>query len=342
MEYRSLSEEEKEPGAFEPFLAEHPGNEARRIAAMHWYFGKLAENHEGLEELKHHTLRMVEHHPDNNDIFIYNVSACYLDPEYRRVLIDRLEKQLNEGHKSAAVYSNLAGLCRTGALPLVGDDEDERQRIFRYYGLPKDTQLITEVDQQLAQKAVAYFRSAVEAATEEDSYVALYSGQLANLLLALDRTEEAAEACEATLPHVSDSSRPDFLVAYGRCLSNAGRLEDAKRILQQVRAAEEKGYEQGPGHATTSAESQLGFIALKEGDRVAAKNYLLSSCDVKKCCHNTTMGFSLDLADALFEEREYDAVITFCRAVLERFTPNQPETKRLLELAGKAADATIP
>ena len=83
--------------------------------------------------------------------------------------------------------------------------------------------------------------------------------------------------------------------------------------------------------------TRLGLIALESGDVIEAKKLLLASADVQRCCHNSTRGMPLNLAKRLQEAGEYEAVIRYCRLVLDRFTPNQVETKKLLQLCTATA-----
>ncbi len=57
---------------------------------------------------------------------------------------------------------------------------------------------------------------------------------------------------------------------------------------------------------------------------------LLASADVQKSCRNTTNGMPLELANRLYDAGEFASVAEYCELVLDRFTPEQPETQALL------------
>lgn len=324
--YLALSEAEKSPSSFEPFLEKNPKDHAARVAALNWYMG------EGdIDGLKRHTALMIEHHPAEATIKFANGAAFYQDRQFLISAIEQLEARLAAGAEGHGVYWNLAGLCEKGAIPPVGVDPQQRAEFLRYYGLPDDTVLLHEVDEELAAKAVQYFRDAIDAASKDDFYVVFYSEQLATLLRRLDRNEEAVQVCERALPHVDKSADPDFLTTYGEALWSLWKLDEAKEVLTSVRKHDAEGFEGGPGHATTMAETYLGLIALQEGDLTGAGNLLLSSARVHHCCHNITKGFPLILARRLLEAGERNAVAEFCRVVDRDFTPDRPEVRALLE-----------
>jgi len=324
-----LPEDEKRPEKFEPFLREHPEDETRREAALVWY----SRRESNTDKLRYHTLEMVKHHPANMDIFWANASAFFAKPDYRLEVIRNLEDQVAAGHTQHEVYLNLAITCEQGAIPPVAENPESRSRFLRYYGLPEDTQLPTEVDRLLAGKAVQYFEFALSTSEADDFYAAFYSEQLADLLMRLGEPEKAAVICEKALPHVTDMTRAHFLVTYGRCLRESGNTARAKEILAQVRGCDKDGFNKGPGSATASAETALGLIAMEEGDIETAKKYLLSSCNVQRDCGNITGGLSLELARKLFDAGERDVVAEYCQQVLSKFTPDQEETKNLLHRA---------
>ena len=326
--YFSLSEDEKAPSSFEPFLEDNPEDRWRRVAALNWY------SREGdIDRLKHHTARMIEHHPAEMMIRFANSTAFYQDREYLLRVVDQLEGRLAEGAREHGLYWNLAAICEKGATPPVNDDPQRRARFLRYYGLPDDTVLLREVDNGLAAKAVQYFRDAIDTAAGDDFYVVFYSEQLVGLLRALDRNAEAVQVCERALRHADSVAAPDFFATYGECLWSTRKIEKAKQILKSVRSRDTEGFSRGPGHATTRAETYLGLISLREGDVAGARDLLLSSCQVQQCCHNITKGFPLLLAYELLEAGERDAVVEFCRIVERDFTPDRPEIQALLDQA---------
>ena len=326
--YFALSEEEKDPSSFEPLLEENPEDYAARVAALTWYMSER-----DIDKLKHHTALMIQHHPAESMIQFANSSAFYEDRQFLIDSIEQLEARLASGANEHGVLWNLASLCEQAAIPPVGADPQQRAEFVRYYGLPDDTEFLTEVDQEFADKAVKYFRSAVDAGAEEDFYVVFYSEQLTTLLRGLDRIEEAVQVCERALPHVDKSANPDFLTTYGEALWASRRIDEAKEALSSVRKRDAEGFEGGPGHATTLAETYLGLIALQEGDLTIAGEQLLSSTRVQRCCHNITKGFPLILARRLVEVGEHEVVAEFCQVVARDFTPDRPELRTLLEQA---------
>jgi hypothetical protein len=325
----SLASEEKHPKKFEPYLRENPEDGVRRSAALDWYGRKEKD----VARLRHHTLEMVKHHPANFNIFFANSSLFFANPDFRVEVIRNLEEQVAAGHTQHGVYWNLALICKQAAIPPVGHDLEGKSRFLRKHGLPQDAELPTNIDTFLAGKAAQYFESAVAASKGDDFNIAFYSRQLAELFIELDRPKKAAAVCENVLPNVKGIAKANFLVTYGRCLLASGNIFQAKNVLVQVRPCDKEGFDGGPGHATASAETTLGLIAMEEGDIATAKGYLISSCNVQGCCHNSTIGLSLNLASQLFDEREYDAVAHYCREVLKKFTPEQEETKALLRRA---------
>ncbi len=331
--WMSLSADEKRPEKFEAYLKDNPQDSGRRTAALAWY----SRHEKDITKLKHHTRRMIRYHPSNMHIFFANCSMFYLEPEYRKEVIALLENHVNKGHGERGLYENLAWVCEQGAVPPVNDDPNDRERFLRYYGLPKGTELPTDVNTELADKAVSYFRCAIAASRGDKFYISLNSEKLIDLLINLDRLDEALATCKNALPHLDDITKPDFLVTYGRCLREKGRIEEAKKILGQVRGCDKEGFEEGPGHATAKAETLLGLIALKDSNVSAAKRYLLSSCDVQKCCHNITKGLSLRLARRLLEVGECQVVAEYCQTILQDFTPDQKETQDILRRALRTA-----
>ena len=332
----SLYPEDKRPEKFEPFLKENPESEERRSYALRWY-SRDERAEKDFDKLKHHTREMIKYHPENMYIYIQNIVSFYRHPEYRLEVIQLLEEQVAAGQSQHGVYGNLAQACEQGAIPPPCDTPEKKAGFLRYYGLSENTQLPTEVDAGLADKAEQYFRAAITASTGADFRIAFYSRQLADLLVELDKLDEAVAVCERALPYVKQPFKSNFLVTYGACLKAYGRADDAKQILSQVREIDTEGFQEGPAHATTDAETQLGLIALKEGNTDTAKQYLLSSCDVQRCCHNSTMGLPLVLARKLLKMGQCEVVAKYSRKVVEGFTPWQKETEDLLQKAMRGA-----
>lgn len=323
----SLPEEEKHPDRFEPYLKAHPEDETRRAAAVVWYYRR----DRNVEKLKHHTLLLAKHHPGNTDIFFSNAAVFYADPAYRIEVSSILEKHIEEGTAKASTYWMLGEMYERAAVPPKFDNEGARERFLRNYGLPQNAPLPDSLDVTKAGRAATYYRRAMEETDEFWHQMAAES--LVGLLVRLDKPKEAADICTTELPTVHEVVKPDFLVTCGHALHKAEQRDEAKRVLREVRIVDHEGFEGGPGHATTKAFTRLGLIAIELGDLQEASRMLLASADVQKCCHNTTIGMPLELANRLFDAGEFAPVAEYCELVLNRFTPEQPETKKLLELA---------
>lgn len=325
----SLSPADSRPERFDPYLKQHPENLARREAALMFY----GRHDQDKAKLKQHTLAMIAYHPDNFEIYFMNLPEFYADPKYLLQVIAALEKQVAAGHREHGLYYNLAQAYEQAAIPPVGDDPAKRERFLQYYGLPLDTRLRTTVDGKGADKAIGYYKQAVKRAGKDRFHIGFYSEPLVRLLTYLDRMDAAIAVCKKTLPSLETMSRPDFLVTYGECLYKTKRTQEAKDILAQVRACDKEGNGYGNGHATMEAETQLGLIALDEGNTAEASKHLLASCDVQQCPHNITKGFPLELARRLLKAGARESVLTFCKKVLADFTPEQKETQDLLREA---------
>ncbi len=314
--WMSLSDEEKRPEHFEPYLSKHPDDEARRTAAVVWY----QRRDRSTEKLEHHTLRLAEHHPGNTWIYFSNVSAFYADPAYRREVCDRLDRHVENGEAKASTFWMLGKMYGQAAIPPLDDKSPARpERFFRYFGLPEDTPIPTETNQALAERAASNYQRAIQ---ESDPFWRRMSARaLADLLIKLEKPEEAVAVCEAHLRRVEQEVNPDLLVTYGHALQLAEQTQEAVRVLRRVSKLDREGFERGPAHATMAALTRLGLIALESRDVIESKKLLLASADVQRCCHNTTKGMPLKLAKRLQEAGECEAVTQFCRLVLERFTP---------------------
>jgi len=116
-------------------------------------------------------------------------------------------------------------------------------------------------------------------------------------------------------------------------MRKAGKIPEAKSILMQVRPCDHEGFEGGPADVTTAAENILGQIALDEGNVREACNYLLSSSNVQRCCHNSTLGLPANLAKMLLKQGQYDCVIKYCRIALSKFAHGENEMKSVLQQA---------
>ncbi|HEX5324814.1 MAG TPA: hypothetical protein VFW40_13585 [Capsulimonadaceae bacterium] len=328
----ALNSANQDPNVFGPHLLDHPDNEGFRAAAM-IYYSRVSKS---FAQLRKNTFAMIEFHPDNVSIYYENATQFYVRPKYRDEIIRHLEDQLRRGHKERDLYWILAKICAQGAIPPVVNSSWGRARFIRYFGLAKNAKLQTQVDLALADKAVQYFKDAIAVASDMRFYPGFYSKQLAALLQSLDREEEALEVCKAALPVLSEVEKADFLVQYADCLLNTHQPDEAKRVLGQVRACDTEGFDGGSAHATTEAETLLGLTALREGNIADASDHLLASCQVQKCPHNVTKGFSLALARKLLDSGQATPVIQFCETVLAHFTPTQKETEELLHRAREA------
>ncbi len=325
-----LPEEEQKPETFEPYLAAHPDDLARREAALVWYSRRERDE----EKLKAHTLEMAKRHPGNMHIYFENSRLFYLDAEYRERVVEAVEGQLEQCDDDHNVLWVLAMTCEHNAIPPKCEQAVDRERWLQYYGLPSDYQISMEIDHERAEKAIAYYRRAIAAAEGEDFYPAFYSEQLADLLMALERYEEALVACEAALPHVEEVSKPGLYLSYATCLREADRIEDARKALQEVIAADHEGFDAGPGHYAAYAYLMLGRIALKEDyDVEAAAKHLLDAASVEPCCHTSTQGMPLHLARKLLEAGQYEPVEEFCSTILNKFIKSHKPTEELLEKA---------
>ncbi len=325
-----LPEKEQKPEAFEPYLAAHPDDLARREAALVWYSFREPDD----QKLKAHTFEMARWHPNSDELFFTNITLFYLDPEYRERVTDVLEAQIEQYTDDHHFFWVLAMTCEHNAIPPKCEQAVDRERWLQYYGLPSDYQIPVEINHERAEKAIAYYRRAIAAAEGEDFYPAFYSEQLADLLMALERYEEALVACEAALPHVEEVSKPGLYLSYATCLREADRIEDARNALQEVIAADHEGFDGGPGHYAAYAYLMLGRIALEQDHDVeTASKHLLSAVSVEPCCHTTTQGMPLHLARKLLEAGRYEPVEDFCGTIISKFIKTHRPTEELLEKA---------
>ncbi len=327
----SASTSVAEPSAsyLESYLKGHPADERKRVQVIKLY-GRPPLN---VKRLRYHTFQLIKYHPSNPNIYFWSSSAFYIDPKYRAEVISRLEGQLRKGHTSHHVYWVLARTCDQGAIPPTLDGPEDRAAFMEYNMLPKNTRLPSVIDQRLAKKAIAYYRLAIRKCGGDPFWVSFYSEQLADLMLALGRVQEATTVCRKALPYAEHISRPQSMVTYGWCLEYAGKLAEAKKVLEQVRACDKGGENGGPGYCTTEAETDLGLIALKEGKPHEAAQHLVAASKVQRCCQSMTSGLPLTLARKLLSVGQTDAVITYCRTALSDFCPGQKDAKELLNRA---------
>jgi tetratricopeptide (TPR) repeat protein len=333
----AVSEKRQTTADLEAYLTKHPEDESKREEALRTY-SRYSVN---LERLKYHTFQMINHHPSNNYIVWQNSTSFYMDRQFALDVVSRLEGQVTARNAVRDIYWMIADICARVAVPPTFDDAASREHFLSYYGLPKDTRFPSEADKALVEKSIRYYRLAIEAAANDSFHTALYSQQLGSLLDKLHRTDEAITVIKAVLPARDGTTRTSLLVTYGDCLKKVGKTEEAKLTLKEVRANDHEGFGDGPGCDTTKAENTLGMIALEEGKTAEACRYLLSSCNVQRCCHSITWGLPLKLAKRLLEKGQYDCVIRYCRTVLSEFASGEKETESVLQQALSAKKASV-
>lgn len=326
------------PEQFEPLLKKEPANEGARSTAIKYYVRPM-----NLERLRHHTLQMARYYPANSDIEPYNRTAFHASPHYRQEVADVLEAELKKrSHIEVEHYFTLGSIYHLGAFP-PPKDKESRQRFKKFYHLPPETVLPTELNYALAQKSIYYYSLAVKAAKENkgDPVKAFYIGfsaeHLANVLRRTGAVKESIAVCEAALPLADEVSKPGLLLAYGRCLKRAGELTKAKKSFKQIRRIDQE-WTKGPGSATMQAEAALGLLAFEEKDVKQAAWYLLSSTKVETYDFTGWNGlpYNFSLAQKLLEAGQHETVIQYCRAMLSRFRKDNKELNELLRRAAQA------
>ncbi len=328
--FLALPERQRKPQWFEPYLVLLPNDVAHREAALVWYNRREPDD----DKLKAHTLEMARRHPGNMHLYYETTCLFYLDPEYRQQVIDVLEAQIDQRSDDREFFWLLAKICEHNAIPPKFDDPADREQWLHYYGLPPDYELPRETDYERAEKAIGYYRQAIAAADGQEFYPAFYSRQLGDLLMRLERGDEAVVAYETALPNVDETSRAGFYLSYAECLWRTDRRDEARAASREVLAAEGDGFGGGQGCRAARAHILLGRIALShDKDIEAAKKHLLDATTVETCCHTITQGIPLTLARDLLEEGESEAVAEFCEAVLEKFIPSHKPTQELLRRA---------
>jgi len=335
--FLALPERQRKPQWFEPYLVLLPNDVAHREAALVWYNRGEPDD----DKLKAHTLEMARRHPGNMHVFYENVSLFYLDPEYRQQVTDVLEAQIEQRSDEHEFLSMLAKLCEHNTVPPKFDHRADREQWLHYYGLPPDYELPREIDYERAEKAVGYYRQAIAAAEGEEWDTGFYSRQLADLLVQLERYDEALVAYETALPHVAEIWRAGVYLSYARCLWHTNRIDEARAASREVLASKGDPFHCAQGCRAARAHLLLGRIALgHDKDVEAAKKHLLDAATTQPCCHTITQGIPLTLARDLLEEGESEAVAEFCEAVLENFIPSHKPTQELLSRARDEANET--
>ena len=331
--WMSLPPEAKRPEVFEPHLLNTPDDGPSRTAALIWYSRRT----NNFARLRHHTLKMIEHHPDNMYIYFANFSEFYAKPEYQAEVVGRLEQQLEENPSSGG-YWVLAQSCQRRALPFPSTTEQEKQRWLTYYGLSEDADIPTTTNDVLVAKTIDYFRKAIALTGDDRWHHDFYARQLVDFYSRIAKHEAAISLCQSLAKRKENASDPDILLSYGTTLGAAGRRDEAKTWLAKVRENDHEGIDGGPGCTTMRAETQLGLIEFEQGRVEQAEAHLLSSANVQKCCHNTTKGFPTSLARKLLDAGRASGVREYCMKVLDGFTPHSPEFGALLAEAEKVLE----
>lgn len=327
----------RKPRCFEPYLVLLPNDVAHREAALVWYNRREPDD----DKLKAHTFAMARRHPGNSHLYYENHRLFYLDPEYRQQLTDVLEAQIDQHPHDDKFFWVLAKICEHNAIPPKLDHRADREQWLHYYGLPPDYELPREIDYERAEKAVGYYRQAITAADGEEFYPAFYSRQLGELLMRLERYDEAVVAYETALPDVDEIWRAGVYLSYGRCLWHTDQIDEARAAVREVFACKSDPFRCARGCRAAGAHLLLGRIALShDKDVEAAKRHLLAATTVELCPHITMYAIPRHLARELLEEGEAEAVAEFCEAVLEKFIPSHKPTQELLSRARDEANET--
>jgi len=337
------------PEKFEPYLREHPDDELQREAAIRWYAWKP----QYFEQLRHHTLEMVQHHRANMQIYFKNGTEFLARPDYHAEVLRRLEERVKT-KPSHGAYWMLALICQRRAVPPDLNTEAKKRRFLSYHMLESEVGLPKQIDPLLVDKTIEYFKKAGALAIEDESrhrgdsllaedarwHQNFYARQLVDFYTRLKRDGEALRLCQTLAERKENLSDAEFLLTYGESQYASGHREDAEKWLARVRPNDHEGFQHGPAHATVAAETTLGLIAIDRGDLAKAAENLDASTKVQKCCHNTTVGFPTVLAAKLVEKGRPAPVVRYCETVLRDFTPDQDAFKALLEKAKAAQQKT--
>ncbi len=328
--WRQLPDRKKTPEAAEAYLKKHPNDLSRRIGLLGVY------NHgesRDFSRLRHHTLELIKRCPQSSEILWANYSEFFRHPEFKKEVLNRLEEVETAG--DVEVYGNLSNLNEHGAFPV---PENEREKFLQWHMLDPDTQLPEKLDNQAVEKAIHYRRKAIEASDSSESGQSWQWAQLGKLFNKANRMNEAISALEHAVSLESDSSSASTLVELGVSLYKARRLDEAFEKLREVRRHDSEGFEGGPGCYTMNAENLLGFLALEQKNLEEAKSRLIASLDVEPCCHTTTRGVNISLAEKLIDMGQGETVVEFCDEALKRFIPDD---ETIIELRSRASRPTI-
>jgi tetratricopeptide (TPR) repeat protein len=315
-------------------LKKKPGNAALLHHLVSYY------SHSGRSQAKLHTyvMQLVESHPDVSDIYFRTVTSFYIHPDFRDEVIVALESQAAKSPKVAGIYWNLAQIYSRKAIPPFAKDasEQEKQKWFQYYGVPADTPIPTEIDHEAAAKSEDNYRKAIAIAKDDKFYFSFYSGQLAELLIDLDRGAEAIPVLEKAIAATGEEYRAELHNSLGDLYAEQGNDRQAK--AQYLKAiATDKLSDEETGCQTVHAYTELGLIALKQQDFPEAEQMLLKSAEPDPCCHTKTRGMPLRLAEALINKGYYSVPRQYLETVLNKFTPERREVIDLLARAKSGA-----
>lgn len=323
-EWHDLSDRQKTVPEIEKYLAQHPDNLSRRQGILSILaYGDTRDP----DRLRYHTLELICRWPVSSDIVFSNYSEFFRNHDYRKEVAAALESQLGKGLDDGEIHGNLASIHAGAALPI---PESEHEEFRSWHQLEPDTVLPTELNEQELATAIRHYQQAFALLPDGEWRKTYQLEQLAELLSKAGRLEEAIETFEQVQGMVENQA--SLLADYGECLITAGRIEEAVAKLRQVRECDKEGFEDGPGCQTMTAETLMGHVAGKQGDWAKAAGHLAASTDVQPCCHTTTDGFLTYLARELMPH-DRPAVASFCRKVLAKFTPNDPDIQTLLDEA---------
>ena len=327
-EWLRYYEHADDPAFLESELKKKPGNETILGFLMFYYDGK----HPDRAKLREFSLQMVKHHPGSHDLNFHTSGTRYRYPKFRKELIAALEAQIPSHPKEAGLHWNLAEICERAAIPPFPKDasQERRAKWFRYHGLPPTTPIPTEIDRAAAAQSEAYYRKAVALAMGDRFYYSFYSRGLAELLAKLSRVEEAIAVYEDAAKSTDPEYAVDSHLSLARIYAERKQYAKAKEhCLIAIRDDNEE--DPGKGHVTDEAYTGLGLIALEEGDVKEAERCLLAAAnEAEPCCHNTTQGMPLKLAEALIAKGRTEAPREYLRIVLKKFTPHDAGAKALL------------
>ena len=326
--YEGLAQAERRPERFEPSLHAHPFDVRRREAAVAWYSGARTD----LDRLEEHSLALARAKPDDALLDTCNVASVYRDHPYAERLIGVLESHRARGHREYRLDLTLGRLCERDAIPIQQGSSMSRAECIRRLGIPTGARLRSIPDQEEAQRAVRYFRLALDSAQGGAVRTAAAADDLVRLLSRLGREADAANVCERVLSHETGPYRAELLLKYGRSLYRTGRTAEAVLAFSQVRACDRDGAGGGPGFSTMRAENELGQIALDEGVLPEAGRHLVAACRVGASARMAE-GCPVQFAGHLLEAGCPQPVVEYCRTILRDLNPADRRVRLLLRKA---------